>query len=567
MKNLLFLFIGLSLSISASAQWDGNASPTYPEIIEQCSQWADAHTEIELYSMGPSDYGLPIYVFIINGAGDSLKTFEKARENTTILVNNAIHPGEPDGINAMLIWTKNWIEKGKKTKDLPVLAFIPAYNIGGMMTRSSTSRANQNGPEEYGFRGNAQNLDLNRDFIKMDSKNAFTFAKIFHGLKPDVFIDNHVTNGADYQHVLTLISPLKERLTPSMEDQTYCKMIPAIHKDLEKKGIDMVPYIDLVKDTPDDGIQAFNDLPRYAMGYASLFNTFSFTVETHMLKPFPQRVQATLDFFESMLDYCIKERVAIEKARNDAQVVQESETHHFFNFELDKTAADSITFKGFEAKYKPSEFTGMMRLYYDRNSPWTKKIPYFQTHTARDSVSLPKYYVVGAQAQNVIDRLKANSIEMTEVKAEQVIEAQLQKIVSFKSPNQPYENHFIHSVTEVELLKKDIKLKAGDYIIPAQQKNSFFLQSVLFAQTEDSYFAWNFFDGYMGEKEYFSSYVFEDIAAELLRTDEKLKAEFMAKRMDDSHFAKSQWDQLYFIYQRSDYFEPSFRVIPVYLVY
>ncbi len=567
MRILISCIIVFGLQNMALGQWDGNSTPTYPEVINQCQTWANNHEEIELFQMGMSDYDLPIYVFIINGANDSLRTFEKGRESTTILVNNAIHPGEPDGVNAMLIWTKNWIKNGKKTKDMPVIAFIPAYNVGGMMTRSGTSRANQNGPEEYGFRGNAQNLDLNRDFIKMDSKNSFVFVKIFHALNPDVFIDNHVTNGADYQHVLTLISPLKERLAPSMEDQTYCKMIPELKRGLTERQIDLVPYVDLKNQVPDNGIVAFNDLPRYSMGYASLFNTFSFTVETHMLKPFPQRVQATLAFFEEMVAYCSTESKAIEKAREDAIAFQKVEKYHYFNFILDETKADSITFRGFEAKYTQSEVTGLDRLYYDRNEPWTKKIPFYQTHVAMDSVALPNQYLVAGQAQDVIDRLKANNIGMVEITTDGVIEAYKQKVNSFKSPNSPYENHFLHSEVEIELVKEKVKVKAGDYLISAVQTNMFFLQSVLFAQTEDSYFGWNFFDSYMDEKEYFSPYVFEDIAADLLKENPDLKKELEEKRKYDVDFAKSQWAQLYFIYQRSPYFEPNFRVLPVYFVY
>ena len=567
MRILISSIIVFGLQSMAHGQWDGNSTPTYPEVINQCQTWANSHDEIELFQMGMSDYGLPIYLFVINGANDSIQTITKARKSTTILVNNAIHPGEPDGVNAMLIWTKNWIEKGKKTKNMPVIAFIPAYNIGGMMTRSGTSRANQNRPEEYGFRGNAQNLDLNRDFIKMDSKNAFTFTKIFHALNPDVFIDNHVTNGADYQHVCTLISPLKERLTPSMEDQTNCKMIPKLKKGLTERKIDLVPYIDLKNQIPDNGIVAFNDLPRYAMGYASLFNTFSFTVETHMLKPFPERVQATLAFFEEMVMYCSTESKAIEKAREDALDFQKSQKYHYFNFKLDESKADSITFKGFAAKYEKSEVTGLDRLYYDRNEPWTKKIPFYQTHIATDSVALPNQYLVSGQAHDVIDRLKANKIGMVEITIDGTIDAYKQKVKSFKSPNSPYENHFLHSEVEIELVKEKVKVKAGDYLIPAVQTNMFFLQSVLFAQTEDSYFAWNFFDSYMDEKEYFSPYVFEDIAADLLRENPDLKKELDEKRKNDVDFAKSQWAQLYFIYQRSPYFEPNFRVLPVYFVY
>lgn len=204
MKYLLFILFFFSFNfIFSQANWTGNTTPSYPDIISYLKKLVKENKEIELYSMGPSDYGLPIYICVINGAGDSLKTLFKAKEQTSILINNAIHPGEPDGVNAMLIWIDSWIKNGKKTADLPLIAFIPAYNVGGMMNRSSTSRANQNGPEEYGFRGNARNLDLNRDFIKMDSQNAFTFAKIFHALDPDVFIDMHVSNGADYQYTLT----------------------------------------------------------------------------------------------------------------------------------------------------------------------------------------------------------------------------------------------------------------------------------------------------------------------------------------------------------------------------
>lgn len=567
MYKRLSFFLSCFFSFLSYGQWAENTTPTYPELIEQCRAWANQHEEIELYAMGPSDYGLPIYVFIVNGAGDSLATFEKARQETTILVNNAIHPGEPDGINAMLLWTEEWISKGKKTKQLPLIAFVPAYNVGGMMNRSSTSRANQDGPMEYGFRGNAQNLDLNRDFIKMDSRNAFTFTRIFQGLNPDVFIDNHVSNGADYQHVLTLISAMKERLAPSMRVETYEKMLPAITKSLAQHKIDLVPYVDLIDEIPDKGLVAFNDLPRYANGYASLFNCFSFTVETHMLKPFPDRVQATKKFFEAVVAYCVRESKSIEKAREDAFVFQTNAEYQDVNFTLDKSKADSLTFKGYAAKFKPSEVTGLDRLYYDRNEPWIKKVPYYNSHVAQDSLRIPKYFVVGGQEKEVIERLAANGIVMNCLTAPQVIEAEILRVVSEKNRTTPYENHFLHTEVKVETEKRTVRLKVGDYIIPTEQQKRFFLLTVLFPQAEDSYFAWNFFDSYLDEKEYFSPYVFEDIAARLLDENPDWRSELEAKKQTDPSFAASQWRQLYFVYERSTYFEPTYRVLPVYLVY
>ena len=256
----------LLIPIFCFAQYDGNTSPDYKTLLELYTNLAGEHDEIELYEMGQSDYGLPIYLCVINGAEDSLSTFKKARSATTMLINNAIHPGEPDGINACLIWIENWISNGKITKDLPVIAIIPAYNVGGMMNRSGTSRANQNGPEEYGFRGNAKNLDLNRDFIKMDSENMFTFAKIYHALNPDVFLDTHVSNGADYQHTMTYIASVKERMAPCLAQLVHDDMIPFLKNSSKKRGYEIVPYVNLKAETPESGIAAFNDLPRYSMG-------------------------------------------------------------------------------------------------------------------------------------------------------------------------------------------------------------------------------------------------------------------------------------------------------------
>ena len=152
MKYIFILFFAL-LSLFSRAQWRGDTSPSYPELVAYLKKLDKENKEIKLFNMGLSDYGLPIYVVIINADSDSTKTFEKARNGTTILINNAIHPGEPDGINASLIWIDEWIKQGKPCKSFPMVAIIPAYNVGGMMQRSSTSRANQNGPEEYGFRG------------------------------------------------------------------------------------------------------------------------------------------------------------------------------------------------------------------------------------------------------------------------------------------------------------------------------------------------------------------------------------------------------------------------------
>jgi hypothetical protein len=152
------------------------------------------------------------------------KDLDKLRKTKAVLfINNGIHPGEPDGIDATMMLMKNLATQKIKTPQNFIVAAISAYNVSGMLNRGSFSRANQNGPEQYGFRGNARNYDLNRDFIKADTKNARSFQEIYQWLKPDVFIDNHVSNGADYQYTFTYISTFKERLGNVLGEYFYNK--------------------------------------------------------------------------------------------------------------------------------------------------------------------------------------------------------------------------------------------------------------------------------------------------------------------------------------------------------
>jgi hypothetical protein len=574
MKKVFILpLLLLPYSQAYSQQWSANTTPTYAELIAHLQKLDKQHREIQLYNMGPSDYGLPIYLCVVNGEKDSLKTFVKARNNTTILINNAIHAGEPDGVNASLIWLEQWISAGKPTKsendqNLPVIAFIPAYNVGGMMNRSSKSRANQNGPEAYGFRGSAKNLDLNRDFIKMDAVNSFTFARIFHALDPDIFIDNHVSNGADYPYTLTYISSMKERLAPSMQTLTYESCIPILKDYCQIEKFELFPYVEIKEETPESGIVAFNDLPRYAMGYASLFHSLSFTVETHMLKAFPQRVQATLSFLNSMIAYAIEHSQEIETARIAAKNWAKNQTIYAYNYQLDEKQVDQIRFKGYEAIYPVHPITGLKQLGYDQSQPYEKYIPYYNRYQAKDSTTTPKYYIVRGQETAIIERLKINQVEFTTVDAVTSTQMKVSSYIvkDFKAPSKPYEGHFKLQNLQVDKQLITIELKPGDILIACNQDKANFIHAVLQPLAEDSYLTWNFFDSYLQQKEYFSPYVFKEQIAEILNIQPKLKEAYEARKRVDDKFANNEWEQLYFIYQNSPYFEPSFMRLPVYEV-
>ena len=206
--KLLLLFISTCLFSQNQFQTpyekgNGNQSTTYSEMVKYYDDLAKNFKTISVESFGTDDNGEPIKVVIFNNLKD--------KNVPTILINNGIHPGEPDGIDATMMMMRDFATGKLSVKNLKIVA-VEAYNISGMLRRGKFSRANQNGPEEYGFRGNARNFDLNRDFIKNDTENAKAFQQIFQHFKPIYFIDNHISNGADYQYLFTYISTNKERL-------------------------------------------------------------------------------------------------------------------------------------------------------------------------------------------------------------------------------------------------------------------------------------------------------------------------------------------------------------------
>jgi hypothetical protein len=301
------------------------------------------------------------------------------------------------------------------------------------------------------------------------------------------------------------------------------------------------------------------------MGYAGLFNSISFTVETHMLKPFPERVQATLAFMEELIDWTQNNANRIEQSRKKANKWVQEQTWFRFNYELSEEK-DSINFKGYEHNFPINEITGLKRLFYDRSKPYQKMIPYFNRYNSKDSVRVPDFYIVGGQEKEVIRRLEMNRIEFRKILKDSLIDVQSFVVSNFKSFDKPYEGHFKHKEMSYELKDLKYQLKSGDLILPTKQNSAMFIHSVLQPKSEDSYFTWNFFDSYLQEKEYFSNYVFIDKIQEILDSDSKLKEEYIRKKNDDESFRNSEWQQLYFIYSKSSYFEPSFMRLPIFQI-
>ncbi|RXK57832.1 hypothetical protein ESA94_20140 [Lacibacter luteus] len=563
---LLTLHATAQLPVTRYETSKGTESVTYYEAIAAWKQIDKASPIVSMSTMGSTDANEPLHLVLVSSDQSFLPLQWQLKNKVIVLINNGIHPGEPDGIDASISLVKDIINKKTKLPDNVVLAIIPVYNIGGSLNRTTTYRIDQNGPVEKGFRGNSQNFDLNRDFIKNDSKEARSFAQIFHLVQPDIFIDNHVSNGADYQHVMTLLTSQHNKLGGKMGEFLNQTFEPAIYKSMKTKGYDLLPYVNNFSDSPENGWSAYWDGPRYSSGYASLWNTFAFVPETHMLKPYAQRVEATYQLMVSMMEFAGNNQAAIKQVRAQQQKEQLTQTQFPVGFTLDRSKFTEILYRGYEAGRKPSNISGLPRLYYDRTKPFDKMIRFYNFFNPKTMIDRPTAYIIPQGWWKVIELLQVNKVQMQQLKKDSTIEVEIYRIDEYKASPRPYEGHHLNSEVKTSKTVQQMKFRKGDWYIPMNQKANRFIMEVLEPTGDDSYFAWNFFDGILGQKEGYSSYVFEETAEAFLKQNPAVKQKLEERKATDTAFAKSGSTQLNFVYQNSPYYEPMHLRYPVYRV-
>jgi hypothetical protein len=544
----------------------GRQTPTYAQIMDWWNAADRASKKISVMQKGPTDAGFPLHLALISDQGYTTVGQAQKDGKLIILINNGIHPGEPDGIDASMLLAKEIVSGTISLPASVVLAIIPVYNIGGCLRRSAHYRVDQEGPDEFGSRGNSQNLDLNRDFIKLDSKEAFSFCAIYQECDPAIFVDNHVSNGADYQHVMTLLTSQYSKLGGSMGTYLHETFEPALYASMKTKGYDLIPYVNIGGDKPEKGWNEFWDSPRYTSGYATLWNSFAFVPETHMLKPYPQRVASTKALMECFISFAGANAATIRSLREETKKRISNATSLPISWRLDKSRHTNYTFKGYESGTKPSAISGQPRLFYDRSKPFTATVPVYGYYTPERIISTPKAYVIPQGWWKVIERLQINGIRMRRLSQDSTFEVETYRIEDYSTAARPYEGHHANSNVKVSWQKQSLTFLKGDWYIPLDQPGNRFLMETLEPQAEDSYFAWNFFDAILGQKEGYSAYVFEDKAAAYLQTQPDLKKQLEQRVATDSSFAKSGRAQLDFIYKNSPWYEPDHNRYPVFRV-
>lgn len=541
----------------------GKETATYHECITFYEQLASINPEIKIKDFDSTAAGYPLQLVLYS----SNKIFDPAvwrkQEKIIILINNGIHPGEPDGIDASMMLLRDAVEKKITIPQNVVLAIIPVYNIGGCLNRNSYSRVNQDGPISYGFRGNEENLDLNRDFIKNDASETKPFEKIFQWLNPDIFIDNHVSDGADYPYTITLLTTQHNKLSGEIGEYLHNIFEPLLYKSMLQKGWPMCPYVN-AEENPADGWNAFYDSPRYSGGYAALFQTMSFTVETHMLKPFADRVKSTYDFLQSIAEEAGAHAVEINARRKNAMIASGKQQTFATGWKADTSKYELIDFNGYEAAYKTSEVTGMQRLYYDRTKPYKKQVKFYNTFIPKTTIQKPFAYIIPKGWRQVIDLLKLNGAVLSPLSNDTSMVLEYYHIENYKCLQQPYEKHHFNYDLQLSALRDTIHLQKGDYIIYTGQRADRYIVETLEPMCDDSFFKWNFFDAILQQKEGYSDYRWEDVAASYLQQHPELKQQLEEKKKTDTAFAKSSEAQLAFVYHNSPYYEKAHLRYPVF---
>ena len=557
MKKQLFAILGSALATALFAQpdnkFEANQTYTHTELIAEYQKLDDSYAQANLIEYGSTDVGRPLHLFVMN----KNKVFDpmKIQKQNVLLIMNGIHPGESCGVDASIKWSYDLLASDG-LPDNVVICIIPMYNVGGSLNRRPQTRANQNGPESQGFRGNARNLDLNRDFIKADARNTRTLFSIFQDWDPDVFVDTHTTDGADFPYDLTLIGSQPDALGSAMGPYLRQIFEPALYERMKESGNEIIPYVNVFGSDPFDGWKRFFESPRYSTGFAALHHAFPFVTEAHMLKSYQDRVEATYAFFEVMLAFINENSTQITSIRS-LEIQKSLEAKEWsISWVLDSSKVSRLPFKGYPSEQVPMESVVGNKIQFDRNVIEEKEVDYYEWYKPLESVPVPEYYIVPQAWSEIIERLIWNGVELVRIEKDTVIEVEALYFENVESSSQPYEGHFTHfGLLTPERVTEKVPYFAGDFLIKTGQKSKRYIIETLEPTATDSYFRWGFFDSSLQQKEWYSGYIFDTTAARMLEEDDALRRDFEVAKSADPQLAESGRYQMYWLYKRSSLYE------------
>ncbi|HEY6192535.1 MAG TPA: M14 family metallopeptidase [Bacteroidota bacterium] len=541
-------------------------TPRYAETIEYCRRLQAASGWIRVDSFGRTPEGRSLQLVIASSDGAFDPASARRSGKAVVMIQNGIHAGEIDGKDACLMLLRDMaITKSKASLlDHVILLVIPVYNVDGHERFGPFNRINQNGPEEMGWRVTAQNLNLNRDYLKADAPETRAWLKVYTSWLPDFFVDCHVTDGADFQHVFTYSIETHENVAAPVRAWITRGYIPFLESKLTSAGVSVIPYIFLKDDTdPLLGILGSVTPPRFSTSYTPLQNRPGLLIETHMLKDYKTRVEATRAALEATIERVGQQYRELRRAVSSA----DSEAEEGFRqpYPLQFSMADkpnaTVHFLGYKQKNEKSTISGGEKIRYT-HEPFEADIPRFDSSIVTKTVVPPRAYLIPQQWTEVLDRLDMHGVRIERLTVPIEVEVETYRFSHAHWQQAPFEGR--HPVTySVENVKERRAYPAGTAVVRLNQRAARVALNALEPEAPDAFAAWGFFDAIFEQKEYAENYVMEPLASEMLAKDPNLKKEFETRLAADTAFAHSPGARLNFFYQRSPYWDPQVNSYPV----
>ncbi|MGH9908217.1 MAG: M14 family metallopeptidase, partial [Pyrinomonadaceae bacterium] len=497
-------------------------------------------------------------------------TPEDARKagRAVVLIQACIHSGEPDGKDAGLALLRDIAITKTQTGLLEnvVLLFVPIYNTDGHERSSPYNRINQNGPADMGWRATTTNLNLNRDYVKADAPETRAWLSLWNQWDPDLFIDCHVTDGADYQYNITYHFEHHEGIAPSVLAWEREVMDAKVRPATDAAGNVVSWYLEFA-DNRDfaQGIRDFNGSPRFSTGYVPLRNRPAILIETHMLKDYRSRVIGTYDLVRFTLAEVNRDPTrlidAARRADEDTLALGNDTTKQVpINFELtDETVPYQL--KALKSELEPSEVSQDTRVVFG-TEPINVTVPMYNSFRVKISVTPPFYCIVPPQWHEVIEVLEAHGLELQRISAPTEIDVESYRFTEVSWPNGPFEGRFMPQI-KAERISEARIFPPGSVLVPLKQKLAKLAVNLLEPEAPDSLLRWGFFNAIFEQKEYGEAYVLEGLAREMMAADPKLREEFEKNLVDDAAFAANPDARLQFFYRRSPYWDPFMNLYPV----
>lgn len=567
----LFLLLGFLLrwNPAMSTDWTTPAeqakfetTPSYAETRAYLERLAAAAPgTIHLTRFGVSPEGRDLMLIVAAKDGEFTSKTARASGKEIVLVQSGIHAGEIEGKDAALMLLRD-LRVGAKCADLldrAILVWLPIFNVDGHENSHPHNRINQDGPRETGFRATAQNLNLNRDYMKADAPEMRDWLTMFDAWQPDLFLDIHTTDGADYRYDLTWYLEEWGPLHAAVKKWQSEAFKKSIFPDFEKRGHLAAPYLDLI-DHRDitKGIANFGSGPRFSTGYVALRNRAALLVETHMLKPYATRVHATYDLVAATLAHINRHPGELRKAaaQADADTIaraRDASARLPIAFRTGETS-EPFTLKGYAFKHEASAISGDTWVSYDSSKPETYEVPFFRNLVATESVRMPAAYLNPSGWPQIADKLRQHGIRLERIEPPLQLHVERYRLGAPRWDEKPFESrHWLREFTQ-SIETADADFAAGAIVVPLDQPGAIVAVNLLEPRASDSLLHWGSFDTIFEQKEYADARVAERLAREMLAKDPALKAEFEAKLAADAAFANSPALRLAFFYERSPWY-------------